>query len=528
MVKVRQDNKGNYSARKRLPADVREEYGRRNGQRFEAKFFAPASVGERAARQMFRDWETEVAGRIAAIRAERTGEGVTLTPQQARALAGEWYAWFIARHPVSDNHKWEELRDRVQEALRGPAGDDEWEHSDPDDLWREDAELRKAVRPALADVGETAQFLAMKGLSPNSEARDRFLDWLYEDLAAALRKLIRVAQGDYADDNYTKRFPKFEGADTGETPQQLFQAWVIERKPARSSIESWQYVFAEMTQHFKDRSAASINPDEAQDWIKSLTNKRSASTVRKNWITASKTIFGWAFEHKRVPHNPFAQVKITVPKKHTLRETKAFLPHEWRTILRASLAITELDTPNDAAKRWVPWLCAYTGARPGEMTQLRGSDVIERDGICGLRIPPEAGAVKGNKTRVVPVHEHLIAQGFLTFVARNGSGPLFYRPAKQNDEHDPLKAKKPRYVQARQRLADWVRGLGVSDEELSPNHAWRHTFKQIADRASISERMSDYITGHAHKTAGAAYGAPMLDDMAEALQRFPRYDVEQT
>ena len=49
--------------------------------------------GAHAARQFFRDWETEVAGRIAAIRAERTGEGVTLTPQQARALAGESYAW---------------------------------------------------------------------------------------------------------------------------------------------------------------------------------------------------------------------------------------------------------------------------------------------------------------------------------------------------------------------------------------------------------------------------------------------------
>jgi hypothetical protein len=66
MVTVRQDNKGNYSARKRLPANVREEYGRRHGQRLEAKFFAPAGVGAHAARQMFRDWETEVSGRIAA------------------------------------------------------------------------------------------------------------------------------------------------------------------------------------------------------------------------------------------------------------------------------------------------------------------------------------------------------------------------------------------------------------------------------------------------------------------------------
>ena len=228
----------------------------------------------------------------------------------------------------------------MHEALREAAGEDEWERSDPDDLWREDAELRKALRPVLADAGETAQFLAMKRLALNGEARDRFLDWLYEDLAAALRRLMRVADGDYSDDKYAERFPKFEGSDSGETPQQLFEAWVLERKPARSSVESWRYVFAAMTKHFKDRSAGSITADEAQDWISSLTGKRSASTVRKNWITASKTVFGWALEHKRISRNPFAQVKITVPKKHRLRETQAFLPDEWRIILRASLAIT--------------------------------------------------------------------------------------------------------------------------------------------------------------------------------------------
>jgi integrase len=209
-----------------------------------------------------------------------------------------------------------------------------------------------------------------------------------------------------------------------------------------------------MTEHFKDRSAGSITADEAQDWIRSLTDRRSPSTVRKNWITASKTIFGWALEQKHIPRNPFANVKITVPKKHRLRETQAFLPDEWRVILRASLAMTKLDTRDDAAKRWVPWLCAYTGARPGEITQLRASDVIERDGIHGLRITPEAGTVKNNKARVVPVHEHLIEQGFLKFVEKHGAGPLFYNVDKQESDANPLKAKKPRYAQARQRLAD--------------------------------------------------------------------------
>jgi hypothetical protein len=46
-------------------------------------------------------------------------------------------------------------------------------------------------------------------------------------------------------------------------------------------------------------------------------------------------------------------------------------------------------------------------------------------------------------------------------------------------------------------------------------------------RAHITERTSDYITGHAHKTEGAGYGAPTLEDMAAALKRFPRYTLKE-
>ena len=67
--------------------------------------------------------------------------------------------------------------------------------------------------------------------------------------------------------------------------------------------------------------------------------------------------------------------------------------------------------------------------------------------------------------------------------------------------------------------------LRVTDRELSPNHAWRHTFKQLADRHEITERMSDSITGHAPKSVGAGYGAATLEDKAEALKKFPRYTL---
>jgi len=169
---------------------------------------------------------------------------------------------------------------------------------------------------------------------------------------------------------------------------------------------------------------------------------------------------------------------------------------------------------------------AYTGARPTEITQLRKKDVIKRDGVYALYFTPEAGSIKSGKARVVPLHEHLLAQGFLKFVEGHDEGPLFYQPDGVAKNDNPLQVKKPRAAQMRQWLAAWIGDLGIKDEGLSPNHGWRHTFKQIADRHGISERTSDSITGHTHKSVGAAYGAPTLDDMAEAMKKFPKYKVE--
>lgn len=175
---------------------------------------------------------------------------------------------------------------------------------------------------------------------------------------------------------------------------QLFERWVKDKQPAASTVETWRYVFRSMEGKFAGRSAASIPADEAKAWIQSLvTEERSAGTVDKNWLTASNTVFGWAEEHELIPHNPFSKVPLTIPRKPKLRE-RAFRPEEYRVILKAALDISDASKPFTAAKRWVPWLCAYTGARAGEITQLRKQDVIERGDIHGLEITPDAGTVK--------------------------------------------------------------------------------------------------------------------------------------
>jgi hypothetical protein len=144
-----------------------------------------------------------------------------------------------------------------------------------------------------------------------------------------------------------------------------------------------------------------------------------------------------------------------------------------------------------------------------------------------LRLTPEAGTIKTGATRTIPIHEHLIAQGFVDFVRTRGDGPLFYNPENTaKGIADPTNPRRPRAVKTRERLATWVRKIGVKDPQVRPNHARCHTFKQIAERHHISEKVSDEITGHAPLTVGRGYGRPNLLDMAAALKKFPRYSLE--
>jgi integrase len=126
------------------------------------------------------------------------------------------------------------------------------------------------------------------------------------------------------------------------------------------------------------------------------------------------------------------------------------------------------------------------------------------------------------------LHEHLVEQGFIDFVKAKGSGPLFYNgqtPPKETNG-DPTNPSRPRSVKTRERLADWVRKLGVTDKAIRPNHAWRHTFKRRAARASIEAGIRDAICGHNPRAVADQYETPTVADMAEALKKFPRYEVK--
>ena len=530
MIKLRQNSAGNYTARKRLPDDVREEYGRLYGARVEAKFSAPSSVGPEVAKQKFREWETEVASRIASIRAVQRGTGIDLTRKDALGLAGEWYEWFVAHHEddPGDPEHWSLGFSLLMDDLLEDAPDEVKEQPISDLEWTRHPDVRARVRPVVADRADTAQFLASRGIALTNEARTLFLDCVLDNYITALLQLQSRAKGDYSPDEFTKRFPKFSspapGVDGDQSPWALFEAWVKARHPAHSTVESWRTVFRTLTRDFPDRSATLITQEEAQEWLdKQITEERLAFTVHNTWLKAAKTVFSWGTRRK-LTSNPFAAVVVDVPR-HKQHRPKWFYERERTTILAAASAVTDTSKPYDAARRWVPWLLAYSGARSQEITQLRAKDVEQVDGIWTLNLTPEAGTSKTGQARRVPIHDHLIEQGFLEF-AQSHEGALFYRARHARPvSADLLQQKKPPAAQVRQRLAKWVRELGITDKQVSPNHAWRHTFKLIGRRVEQEGTMLDYICGHAPATEGRGYGEPTLKDLSEVIQRFPRYEI---
>ncbi len=530
MSSLTRTKSGAYRARIGIPEDVRDEYQALYGKRWEELFHRPASLSLSKAKADHSEWVAEIESRFATLRAQRRGEGHDLTERQARALAGEWYRWYVGQHEKNPGEPdgWLAWQWAVMDELEAAAG------GDPEEIAWGAPEVRKDTHPIIADKAETAQFLASRGEVLTPAAMTLFLDRVLWEFLTATSQLKRMAAGDYSPDLHLPTLPAYRKTEpvargAGKTCLELFEAYIKAAKPAQSTVNRWRVVFTTLDKHLDGRDIDTLSAEDAQRWATSLvTDKRGRRTVSDIWATAAKTVFAWALTEKHIAANPFAQVSIRVPKKVINREDgKAFSDKEQQVILKAALAIKDTKRRFQAACRWVPWLCAYSGARAGEITQLRGQDIEQYDGYVVMKIKPEAGAVKGSMPRTIPIHDHVIEQGFLDYVNARASGSLFYDPAKDaRGNTDITKPKRPRYVKTRERLAQWVRELGVTDPDIQPNHAWRHTFKQRAARAGIEKVVRDTICGHATRAVADEYEKPTIEDMARALKRFPRYKID--
>lgn len=288
----------------------------------------------------------------------------------------------------------------------------------------------------------------------------------------------------------------------------LLTAYVAEAECKPATVKAWKGCTQHLIAFLGHDDAARVQPQDIVRWKENLAapnaqgEVRSSRTIKDKYLAAAKTIFKWAAENHKIASNPTLGISIRVRKRARVRED-GLSDDEACIILTASLSYADASpqTLQARARRWIPWLCAYSGARVGEIAQLRGEDFLIKDGVACFRITPEAGSEKNDRARTVPVHPHLLAQGILTALA-TAKGPIFFDPSN----HRGGSEGNPQSKKVAERLGRWVRDIGVTDENVQPNHGWRHRFKTEARQAGMDAAISDAIQGHAHRTEGEAYG----------------------
>ena len=199
---------------------------------------------------------------------------------------------------------------------------------------------------------------------------------------------------------------------------------------------------------------------------------------------------------------------------------KPFREAEWKAILKATRAVPDnVRHPYaSACKRYVPWLCAHTAARVASITALTKSDVRQEEGIWVIDLMH----TKTGKARSIPLHQQVIDEGFLNYVAKLKDGqPLFYTP---KSKHAPENQKSPAENAANE-LAKWVGTVVTLPKVVSPNHAWRHTWGQRAT-GLVDVTFRDWIALRGPRSVGRAYESPSVTLLKrEAIDKFPRYEL---
>lgn len=251
-------------------------------------------------------------------------------------------------------------------------------------------------------------------------------------------------------------------------------------------------------------------------WL--IENCKTSKTARdrltgiKTLLKYAATTLEWTARHTWVGLD--IKARTTAPRRPL---SDAELCKLFGTELHTRYALPKVPKAGRDAAYWIPLLGAFTGARLGELCQLRTVDIQTVDDIPVLVLTDdgEGQTIKSAAgRRTVPIHSELIRLGFLD-----------HARATQEAGHDSL---WPSLAMRKGKPSDyfgrWFRefreGLGLHGPGLPTFHYFRHTVRPLMRRAGVSESTQDKVTGH--ETQGSVgtvvYDHWHLRELQEAVE----------
>jgi integrase len=164
---------------------------------------------------------------------------------------------------------------------------------------------------------------------------------------------------------------------------------------------------------------------------------------------------------------------------------------------------------------WAPLIALMSGARVGEIAQLRPSDLRSQDGILVFDINADGNkSLKSAGTaRLIPVHPRLVQLGIVELAGRRSGRDLLLPevPSPIKGDHGAG-------------LSKWMSGRFLPRLKLKTRdglgfHGFRHTLKTMLRTAAVSDSVSNYICGHGARTVDERYGIVELAAAAAAIEK---------
>jgi integrase len=395
-----------------------------------------------------------------------------------------------------------------------------------------------AVRTVARDDddlrAEARAILQQDGVDFSDGDVERFVPLLAAARADAADDARRALAGDYSPNPILARLPQ-------RVAPELDLVRAFEEYAAKGGLKGgkdgptakrWRPKIRLFVAWIGHRDLARMTPDDAYRWVDHLIDKKfSRKSIKAVWVASLSATAGFMTERRKLKSaNPFKSIVVRDGEASDAAQPrqKGFSQSEAIAILTATFLpashLTSIETK--AARRWLPWLCAYSGARVNELTSLHAGDVT-RDPVSGVWVMVVKPSLeKTAQWRTVPIHSHVIQQGFLDYVEsrRKLRLPLFYDPARSRG----ATAGNPIFKKAAERLAEWLHSLGLVPDGVQPSHAWRHLFKSTARHVGMDREVEGFITGHRPKDSGASagYGDRWVATMSAEIEKYPRFAVD--
>jgi integrase len=272
----------------------------------------------------------------------------------------------------------------------------------------------------------------------------------------------------------------------GRTPdgvESLIPVWMKRNKP-RSDARMRQHVkrFIALVGDIPARSVTRMHVAAFRDALETDT-ALGRLTVSK-YLDSIHALFRAASSANAIPSNPAAGITVSKAENANYAENevrkKVFTAAQVRNILGAAQS-EHLDV------QWMLKLLAYTGARSGELAQLRTDDVAKVEGVDVLRIHDRYGPLK-NKFSVRDIPIPPACHGIIAYAAKV-QGPWLF---------DTFRAWKGRSrgVTFQHRVGAWLREtVGIKEKRLTL-HSFRHRWKTVAIEIDMPEAVRKAIMGH--------------------------------